>query len=143
MHGDMSVRLTARRGAIPEPDGQVGECLWDSLMRLRRETRKTADGPAGVHTSAPGFRPRMIVLGSLRFPMACVSLGPSGVRRSCCTAGKSVQNRNSLTSGVKENPPRRARAARLRAGGGGAALPRLFFPLWTRRVRQSSDKQDT
>ena len=74
----MSVRLTARRGAIPEPDGQVGECLWDSLMRLRRETRKTADGPVGVHTSAPGFRPRIIVLGSLWFPDALRFLGDIG-----------------------------------------------------------------
>ena len=103
------------------------------------------DGPAGVHTSAPGFRPRMIVLGSLWFPMACVSLGPSEVRRSCCTTGKSVQNRNSLTSGVRENPPRRARAVRLRAGGGGAALPRLFFlcgraGLGSRRTSRIPDR---
>ena len=72
------MRLTARRGAIPEPDGQVGEYLWGSLMRLRRETRKTADGAAGVHTSAPGFRPRIIVLGSLRFPIGLRFLGAIG-----------------------------------------------------------------
>ena len=72
------MRLTARRGAIPEPDGQVWEYLWASLMRLRRETRKTADGPAGVHTSAPGFRPRIIVLGSLRFPIGLRFLGAIG-----------------------------------------------------------------
>ena len=76
------MRLTARRGAIPEPDGQVGEYLWDSLMRLRRETRKTADGPAGVHTSAPGFRPRMIVLGALWLSGGLRFLVPSDWRRS-------------------------------------------------------------
>ena len=36
------------------------------------------DGQAGVHTSAPGFRPRMIVLGSLRFPDALRFLGDIG-----------------------------------------------------------------
>ena len=43
------MRLTARRGAIPEPDGQVGEYLWDSLMRLRRETRKTETDQRRAH----------------------------------------------------------------------------------------------
>ena len=33
------------------------------------------DGQAGVHTSAPGFKPRMIVLGSLWFPMAFIPCG--------------------------------------------------------------------
>ena len=36
------------------------------------------DGPAGVHTSAPGFRPRIIVLGSLRFPIGLRFLGAIG-----------------------------------------------------------------
>ena len=36
------------------------------------------DGPAGVHTSAPGFRPRMIVLDSLWFPDALRFLGDIG-----------------------------------------------------------------
>ena len=36
------------------------------------------DGPAGVHTSAPGFKPRIIVLGSLRFPIGLRFLGAIG-----------------------------------------------------------------
>ena len=36
------------------------------------------DGPAGVHTSAPGFRPRIIVLGSLLVSDALRFLGDIG-----------------------------------------------------------------
>ena len=33
---------------------------------------------SGVHTSAPGFKPRIIVLGSLRFPIGLRFLGAIG-----------------------------------------------------------------
>lgn len=43
------------------------------------------DGQADVHTSAPGFRPRMIVLGALWLSGGLRFLVPSDWRRSRCT----------------------------------------------------------
>ena len=80
---------------------------------------------SGVHTSAPGFRPRMIVLGSPWFPMPCVSLGTSGGRRSCCIMGKTGQNQNSLTSVVKETS--RGVPGPRGSGPGEGALPSPAF----------------
>ena len=82
---------------------------------------------SGVHTSAPGFKPRIIVLGSLRFPMPCVSLGTSERRRSGCTVGKSVQNQNSLTSGVKEKPAEACPGREAPGRGRGRCPPPPFF----------------